>query len=52
MCCAAGTGAIASASRTVWAINSSGFRELLEGQTVTIDVIQGQKGAAATPRFR
>ncbi|ROQ26093.1 cold shock CspA family protein [Streptomyces sp. PanSC19] len=29
------------------AINSSGFRELQEGQTVTFDVTQGQKGPQA-----
>lgn len=29
------------------AINSSGFRELQEGQTVTYDITQGQKGPQA-----
>ncbi|MFD3762303.1 cold-shock protein [Streptomyces sp. NPDC058622] len=29
------------------AINSAGFRELQEGQTVTFDVAQGQKGLQA-----
>ncbi|MFG2715439.1 cold-shock protein [Streptomyces goshikiensis] len=29
------------------AINSSGFRELHEGQVVTFDVTQGQKGPQA-----
>ncbi|MFD3875128.1 cold-shock protein [Streptomyces sp. NPDC058623] len=29
------------------AINSAGFRELQEGQTVTFDVSQGQKGLQA-----
>jgi len=29
------------------AINSSGFRELQEGQAVTFDVVQGQKGPQA-----
>ncbi|MET8292044.1 MULTISPECIES: cold-shock protein [Streptomyces] len=29
------------------AINSSGFRELQEGQSVTFDVTQGQKGPQA-----
>ncbi len=29
------------------AINSSGFRELQEGQVVTFDVTQGQKGPQA-----
>ncbi|MFD3682700.1 cold-shock protein [Streptomyces sp. NPDC058613] len=29
------------------AINSTGFRELQEGQTVTFDVAQGQKGLQA-----
>lgn len=29
------------------AINSSGFRELQEGQAVTFDVTQGQKGPQA-----
>ncbi|MGP3637548.1 cold shock domain-containing protein, partial [Streptomyces sp. 24-1644] len=29
------------------AINSSGFRELQEGQTVTFDITQGQKGPQA-----
>ncbi|MFF2654386.1 cold-shock protein [Streptomyces sp. NPDC058045] len=28
-------------------INASGFRELLEGQSVTFDVVQGQKGLQA-----
>ncbi|MGW6360932.1 cold-shock protein, partial [Streptomyces sp. NPDC055092] len=29
------------------AINSTGFRELQEGQSVTFDVTQGQKGPQA-----
>ncbi|BBJ45064.1 hypothetical protein GCM10017744_078550 [Streptomyces antimycoticus] len=29
------------------AINSSGFRELQEGQAVTFDITQGQKGPQA-----
>ncbi|MFE5084226.1 cold-shock protein [Streptomyces mirabilis] len=34
------------------AINGSGYRELTEGQKVTFDVTQGQKGPQAENIFR
>ncbi|WP_422070544.1 cold-shock protein [Streptomyces orinoci] len=63
LCCAAGTRAITSVCQGFGfiaqdgggpdvfahysAINSTGFRELQEGQAVTFDVAQGHKGPQA-----